>query len=177
MPCVRTPVLLACLLTFVYGHPLGVYGHLSGGYCNLCCHTLGLTAGRLDIVQAVAASANKLVTRYLKGENTHVNLLYLGAVSTIGALFMCLVLSHSFQKPGSGLVSGLLLANGMHTAVALAFGCFLVQASLFSHLAGRLMPCAGSFARCASSTGINRQLRGSNAIQNELHDTARCGSD
>ena len=30
----------------------------------------------------MAASANKLVTRYLKGENTNVNLLYLGCAST-----------------------------------------------------------------------------------------------
>ena len=127
----------------------------------------------------MAASANKLVTRYLKGENTNVNLLYLGCVSTyikrsvlcvrppacvqqaaetagtlphatrelaqawddvlqgkcralhggrsglslichmrcrvvstIGALFMCLVLPNSFKKPASWTVAALLLANG-----------------------------------------------------------------
>ena len=62
--------------------------------------------------QAVAASANKLVTRYLRGESTHVNLLYLGVVSTIGALLMCIVLPNSFKKPNSTTIVGLLFANG-----------------------------------------------------------------
>ena len=52
------------------------------------------------------------MTRYLKGEDTNVNLLYLGAVSSIGAMFLCLVIPDSLQKPGSSLVAWLLLANG-----------------------------------------------------------------
>ena len=57
------------------------------------------------------ASFNKLIARYLKGEDTNVNLLYLGGVSTLGAILWS-VLAASWKAPAAQSHYWLLTATG-----------------------------------------------------------------
>ena len=63
-------------------------------------------------MQAFAASANKIVTRYLKAEDANVNLLYLAAVGVLGSAVACVLLPDNVALPGSAGLTALLTANG-----------------------------------------------------------------
>ena len=74
------------------------------------------------LMQAFAASSNKIVARYLKAENTNVSLLYLGAVGMLGSAVACVLLSPSIVLPKSaGLILQLVTTGeGLITAITTA---------------------------------------------------------
>ena len=81
------------------------------------------------MVQAFAASANKIVTRYLKAENANVNLLYLGVVGVLGSAVACALLPVPITLPKSVGLTALLTGNG-ECAVLKHPGCPGLQPDL-----------------------------------------------
>ena len=69
-------------------------------------------ANAASMLQALAASLNKIVARHLKAENASVSLLYLSAIGILGSSVACISLPSSLVAPSSAPLTGLLTANG-----------------------------------------------------------------
>ena len=69
------------------------------------------TLSCLCVVQAAFAASHKICIRYLKGEDSNVQLMYLGGVSVIGAIVLCIIMQQ-WSVPSTSLEWVLLIVTG-----------------------------------------------------------------